>query len=127
MRNETVASSENNRVAQDYSTPMRAGTSAVEAPGAGGGGSRTPLGPVAWVGDFPTDFTDEEKFFMLDVAACFPSEREFVALLGGDAAAVWDVEPDDDADQHARLEQRVTSSVFERLNLPSPQTKTRKK
>lgn len=74
-----------------------------------------------WTGQFPADFSQEELYFMLEIAALFPSEREFVALLGGDAAQVWDVEPDDDAEsQVSTLEERTTASVFERLKLPAP-------
>ncbi len=126
MRNETIASSEDNRTAQDYGTPTLAGTAATEAPITEETASQAPLASAAWAGDFPADFTDEEKFFMLDVAAFFPSEREFVALLGGDAAAVWDAEPDDEADQQPSLEQRTISSVFARLNLPALTTEPRK-
>lgn len=128
MRNDTVATYDENRIASEHGAPL-SGDSRVASPsGLGARATGAALTSEAWTGQFPADFSQEELFFMLEVAALFPSEREFVALLGGDAASVWDLELEDDtASQHPSLEQRTTASVFERLHLQSPPVSRRKK
>jgi hypothetical protein len=78
-----------------------------------------PVGTETWAGQFPHDFTQEELFFLLEVRTLFPTEREFVALLGGDAAATLGADLSDAAGQHPSPEQRTTATVFERLHLPA--------
>ena len=128
MRNEQVAMHEDNRMASEYNAPSSHDNSVLGSSDLNPLVNETVIISEVWTGQFAADFSKEELFFMLEVAALFPSEREFVALLGGDAAAVWDLDPEDEApSQQASLEERTTASVFERLNLPSPPKKSRKK
>ena len=127
MRNEAVATGEDKRVALNYGVAVLAGAAAAESSSFEASASTASHESATSVEDFPADFTAEEKFFMIEIAALLPSEREFVALLGGDVAEVWDADlGDDGAGQHPSLEQRTISSVFERLNLPAPLAHPRK-
>jgi hypothetical protein len=128
MRNDTIATREDNRIASEHGAPSSEGSRVAGPSSWDARASSDALTSEAWTGQFPADFSQEELFFMLEVAALFPSEREFVALLGGDAASAWDLELEDDTtSQHPSLEQRTTASVFERLNLASPSASRRKK
>ncbi len=128
MRNEQVAMHDDNRMASEHNAPSSVDHSVMGSSDLNSLVDEAIITSEVWTGQFAADFTKEELFFMLEVAALFPSEREFVALLGGDAVAVWDLDPEDDAaSQHPSLEERTTASVFERLNLPTRTKKSRKK
>jgi hypothetical protein len=128
MRNDTVAIYDDNRIASEHGAPSSGGSRVIGPSNLDARDKVVAGASEVWTGQFPADFSQEELFFILEAAALFPSEREFVALLGGDAASAWDLELEDDtASQHPSLEQRTTASVFERLNLPSPPASRRKK
>jgi len=127
MRNDSAATHNDNKLAPEQVALASASQLAPQHIALETQADTRAIVSEVWTGQFPADFTQEELYFMLEVAALFPSERKFVALLGGDAAQVWDVEPDDEAESPAvSLEERMTASVFERLKLPAPTPAPRK-